>query len=73
MRPYTTETLPLGGAESLQETFAARLAEVRERTLDLIAPLSTEDLNRVHTPLMSPLVWDLGHIAPSRTSGCARR
>ena len=24
---------------------------------------TTEDLDRVHDPLMSPLVWDLGHIA----------
>jgi iron(II)-dependent oxidoreductase len=55
--------LPLGGAESLQEHFAARLGEARERTLGLIEPVSDEDLARVHTPLMSPLVWDLGHIA----------
>ena len=26
-------------------------------------PVSDEDLDRVHDPLMSPLVWDLGHIA----------
>ena len=25
--------------------------------------MSDEDLERVHSPLMSPLVWDLGHIA----------
>jgi iron(II)-dependent oxidoreductase len=55
--------LPLGGAASLEERFAERLGEVRERTLALIEPVSDEDLNRVHTPLMSPLVWDLGHIA----------
>jgi iron(II)-dependent oxidoreductase len=29
----------------------------------LIAPVREEDMNRVHDPLMSPLVWDLGHIA----------
>src|SRR5207249_5872790 len=56
-------TLPLGGAESLEERFEARLGEVRERTLALVEPISEEDLNRVHNPLMSPLVWDLGHIA----------
>jgi iron(II)-dependent oxidoreductase len=28
-----------------------------------VGPVSDEDLNRVHSPLMSPLVWDLGHIA----------
>jgi iron(II)-dependent oxidoreductase len=35
----------------------------RERTLELIAPLSVDELECVHSPIMSPLVWDLGHIA----------
>src|SRR3954447_26528873 len=35
----------------------------RERTLALIAHLSDEDIERVIDPIMSPLVWDLGHIA----------
>jgi iron(II)-dependent oxidoreductase len=35
----------------------------RESTLALIAHLSAEELQRVHSPIMSPLVWDLGHIA----------
>ncbi|HYZ81421.1 MAG TPA: DinB family protein, partial [Solirubrobacteraceae bacterium] len=39
------------------------LREARERTLDLVAPFSDEELERVHSTLMSPLVWDLGHIA----------
>ncbi len=39
------------------------LAEARERTLALVAAVSDADLVRVHSPLMSPLVWDLGHIA----------
>ena len=38
------------------------LEEARERTLALVASLSTADLERVHSPLMSPLVWDLAHI-----------
>jgi iron(II)-dependent oxidoreductase len=29
----------------------------------LVSTLSLESLERVHTPLLSPLVWDLGHIA----------
>jgi gamma-glutamyl hercynylcysteine S-oxide synthase len=37
--------------------------EARERTLALVASVSDEDLERVHSTLMSPLVWDLGHIA----------
>jgi gamma-glutamyl hercynylcysteine S-oxide synthase len=28
-----------------------------------VEPVSDEDLDRQHDPLMSPLVWDLGHIA----------
>jgi iron(II)-dependent oxidoreductase len=39
------------------------LAETRERTLALVAHLGDDALERVHSPLMSPLVWDLGHIA----------
>ncbi|HJU74772.1 MAG TPA: ergothioneine biosynthesis protein EgtB [Gemmatimonadaceae bacterium] len=38
------------------------LAEARERTLTLVAPLSDEDLVRQHDPLMGPLLWDVGHI-----------
>src|SRR5438132_13908642 len=39
------------------------LSETRERTLALVAGLTDEELERVHDLLMSPLVWDLGHIA----------
>src|SRR4051812_35340863 len=41
----------------------AALGEARERTLALVEPVSDQELERVHSPLMSPLVWDLGHIA----------
>ncbi len=39
------------------------LGDARERTLALVAGLDDEQLERVHSPIMSPLVWDLGHIA----------
>jgi iron(II)-dependent oxidoreductase len=39
------------------------LSEARARTLLLVSPLSEEDLSLQHDPLMSPIVWDLGHIA----------
>ena len=39
------------------------LDDTRERTLALVAPLSDADMEVAHTPLMSPLVWDLAHIA----------
>jgi iron(II)-dependent oxidoreductase len=45
------------------EEAIAGLTEARERTLALVAPVAAEDLERVHSTLMSPLVWDLGHIA----------
>ncbi len=40
-----------------------RLGEARERTLELVAPLGDAEVTRQHNPLMSPIVWDLGHIA----------
>jgi gamma-glutamyl hercynylcysteine S-oxide synthase len=36
---------------------------VRRRTLDLVAHLSPAELERQIDPIMSPLVWDLAHIA----------
>jgi len=45
-----------------KDAIAERLAEARERTLLLIEPLTEEQLNRVYSPILSPLVWDLGHI-----------
>jgi gamma-glutamyl hercynylcysteine S-oxide synthase len=58
------ETQPHGGVEPVpRERYRAALEEARERTLALVAPVSDGDLDRVHSPLMSPLVWDLGHIA----------
>ena len=39
------------------------LTETRARTLALVDGISDDDLERVHSTLMSPLVWDLGHIA----------
>jgi iron(II)-dependent oxidoreductase len=42
---------------------AEALGEARERTLALVESISDDDLIKVHSPLMSPLVWDLGHIA----------
>src|SRR6476661_8717174 len=45
------------------ETIADQLLEARARTLLLVAPLSDEDLHAQHDTLMSPILWDLGHIA----------
>jgi gamma-glutamyl hercynylcysteine S-oxide synthase len=48
---------------ALKAAISARLETVRQRTLELIEGLSEDALNRVHDPLMSPIVWDLGHMA----------
>ena len=42
---------------------AGELERVRRRTLDLLAPYDDEVLARQHDPIMSPLVWDLAHVA----------
>jgi iron(II)-dependent oxidoreductase len=42
---------------------AQDLEEARNRTLQLLSPLSDQDLRAQHDPLMSPMLWDLGHIA----------
>jgi len=39
------------------------LTDARARTFLLIGPLTEEDLRRQHSELMSPILWDLGHIA----------
>src|SRR3954451_17996445 len=36
---------------------------VRRRTLDLVGHLTEAELERQVDPIMSPLVWDLAHIA----------
>ena len=44
-------------------TLVDDLHTVRQRTLALVAGLSDCDLERQVDPIMSPLVWDLAHIA----------
>ena len=46
-----------------RERLIEQLEEARARTLHLVEPLTGEDLHRQHDPLMSPIMWDLGHIA----------
>jgi len=42
---------------------AGALEEARRRTLALVAPFSDAEVETAHSALMSPLVWDLAHIA----------
>ena len=48
---------------SLRVEIAQLLEEARSRTLLLVSGLSDGDLHRQHDPLMSPIIWDIGHIA----------
>ncbi len=52
----TSATITTDGLQALRELEAAR-----ERTLALTA-FDEAELTRQHSPLMSPLVWDLAHI-----------
>src|SRR4051794_32912438 len=54
-------SLPM--ATAVSASLDGALHEARQRTLALVAPFSDAELERVQHPLMSPLCWDLGHIA----------
>jgi iron(II)-dependent oxidoreductase len=54
---------PTAPAHQPKESLAERLSEARERTLLLVEPLGDAELNRTYSPILSPLAWDLGHIA----------
>src|SRR3954469_9898911 len=41
----------------------AVMGEVRDRTFGLVSHLDEERLTAVTSPIMSPLAWDLGHMA----------
>src|ERR1700739_793393 len=45
------------------ELLVGALERARALTLGLVEHLDDEQLERVHSPIMSPLAWDLGHIA----------
>jgi iron(II)-dependent oxidoreductase len=56
--PQQTAAPPAPVAEML-----ASLDDARRETLALLAHLGDADLERMLSPIMSPLVWDLAHIA----------
>jgi gamma-glutamyl hercynylcysteine S-oxide synthase len=51
------------GAEALRDLVARNLVTARARTELLTGSVGDGDLVRQHSPLMSPLVWDLAHVA----------
>lgn len=50
------------GTEQLRDRIATELERTRARTALLTDVVDDADLMRQHSPLMSPLVWDLAHV-----------
>jgi gamma-glutamyl hercynylcysteine S-oxide synthase len=59
----TATASPAQGLPSLATSPLGLLTETRARTMEIVAPLGDEDLERQHSRLMSPIAWDLGHMA----------
>src|SRR3712207_2479179 len=49
-------------SDKIKKDLAEKLAESRQRTRWLLENVSDEDLAAQHDPIMSPLIWDYGHI-----------
>src|SRR5215213_1309622 len=62
MTPVERRDPALLDPPNVKASLARALAEARARTLAVLEPVSDDDLVRQHSPLMSPLVWDLAHI-----------
>jgi len=60
MAARAVKTNPL--SPDVEQALSA-LGDARQHTLALVEGLSDEQLERVHSMIMSPLVWDLAHIA----------
>jgi len=46
----------------VKEIIARELEGVRRRSLGMLEPVPDSELLKQHSPLMSPLVWDLAHV-----------
>ncbi|GAT69881.1 sulfatase-modifying factor 1 [Planomonospora sphaerica] len=58
-----TTTADMSTEDGIKERVAAELEAVRRRSLGLtVDVLDTGELTAQHSPLMSPLVWDLAHV-----------
>ncbi len=57
VQPTATEAAPAAADHQ------ARFVATRQRTFAALGQVSDADLGRVHTPLLSPIIWDLAHIA----------
>jgi len=68
-----TEGTNSSGTAPSRENINETLTKVRQRSLDIVAPVSDPGLRKQHSPLMSPIVWDLGHIAEFEDLWLVRR
>ncbi len=57
-----TTVVTTAAAPDLVADLAGALEAARRRSLSLLAPIRDDDLLVQHSPLMSPLIWDLAHI-----------
>jgi len=55
--------MPTTSSPETKRRLASRLSHVRVRTFEMTDVLNEHDLTEQFSPLMSPLVWDMGHIA----------
>jgi gamma-glutamyl hercynylcysteine S-oxide synthase len=62
VRPkHPTPTRP-DGDEGLRRQLASDLEAVRGRLAAMVEPLDADTMHRQHDRIMSPLVWDVGHV-----------
>ncbi|MGQ0465855.1 MAG: ergothioneine biosynthesis protein EgtB [Sporichthyaceae bacterium] len=65
--------IPEVDVEAVRAELAADLDRARVRTTALTSALDEAELTRQHSPLMSPLVWDLAHIGNQEELWLLRR
>jgi iron(II)-dependent oxidoreductase len=61
MHPASPSTAPTD-PHALRRQLARDLGTVRRRLDHLVSSLDDDTMHRQHDPIMSPLVWDVGHV-----------
>ncbi|MGH9860473.1 MAG: DinB family protein, partial [Candidatus Acidiferrales bacterium] len=59
----THRQVPANVAANRDAELAAWVREARQRTLDLVAHLSDQQLMGPRLPIVNPLLWEIGHVA----------
>ncbi len=64
-RPYQMTAAPKRGAAfaAHRTNLESTLSTIRSRTFQITDALTDDDLHRQFNSLMSPIVWDMGHVA----------